>query len=528
MSASLVEKSSAQSGDGQGISRRAFVTGAGAAAAAAALAGCAIVPRNVVAGAPADAGQAAPSKRINVACIGVGAQGLRVMLAFLKQPDVQITAVCDVNKQASDYPQWGANEFRESVRKMLGADYSTWGEWLSTDHEVILTRTKKVTGGAAGREPCRQIVDAYYASLKRSGKYKGCAAYSDFRELLEKEKDLDAVVIGTPDHWHAPIAIAAMKKGKHVYCQKPMTRLIAEARHMADVARETKVATQVAIGNQASETTRQLCEWIWDGAIGPVRQVINWSSRPFWPQGLERPKEEEPVPEGLDWDLWLGPAPVRPYNHIYLPFNWRGWYDFGCGALGDMGCYSFDTIFRVLKLEAPVSAEASSSEMYPETYPKSSIINFNFPARGDMPPVKLTWYDGGLKPACPEELSEKGKLADEGLIFTGDKGSILCGFLGERPALIPESKMKDYKQAPKTLPRSIGHEREWLEACKGAKEKPGANFEFESLVTETILLGNVALRAKERILWDRANMKAANTKSAEQYIRTEYRQGWTL
>ncbi len=212
------------------------------------------------------------------------------------------------------------------------------------------------------------------------------------------------MVVCATDNLHAAISAAAMQKRKHVFCQKPLTHTIYEARRIAEIARETKVATQIAVGNQASEATRLLCEWIWSGAIGPVREVKNWSSRPYWPQGLERPKEAEAVPEGLDWDLWLGPAPARPFHHAYTPFVWRGWTDFGCGALGDMGSYSFDTIFRVLKLDAPVTVEASSTDRYEETYPAASIIRYDFAARGDMPPVKFTWYDGGLKPARPEEL----------------------------------------------------------------------------------------------------------------------------
>jgi hypothetical protein len=287
------------------------------------------------------------------------------------------------------------------------------------------------------------------------------------------------------------------------------------------------VATQVAVGNQASEDTRRLCEWIWGGAIGPVRQVVNWSSRPFWPQGIARPKESEPLPKGLDWDLWLGPAAFRPFHHAYLPFVWRGWCDFGSGALGDMGCYSFDTVFRALKLEAPTSVEVSSSERYSETYPQASIIHFHFPVRSDMPPVKLTWYDGGLRPPCPEEMGDQ-PLTDEGLLFVGDNGTILCGFNGRRPRLIPEAKMKAYKEPPKSLPRSPGNDREWLDACKGGNAKPGANFQFSGMVTETVALGNVALRTGERLVWDRAKMKAINTTAAEKYICPERRPEWTL
>src|SRR2546422_2609785 len=504
------------------VSRRKFL---GQTAAAAAFS---IVPRRVLGG----AGHVAPSDKINIAFVGVGSQGLRVMLHFLREPDVQGIAVCDPNKVSASYPQWDAHEFSNSVRKLLGTD-SGW-DWLSPDEPIQLTHSLRVTSGVAGREPCQKIVDAYYGTQQRSGEYRGCAAYSDFRELLEKQKGVDAVVVCTTDNLHAAVSAAAMKKGKHVFCQKPLTHTIHEARRMVEIARETGVATQIAVGNQASEATRLLCEWIWDGAIGPVREVINWSSRPFWPQGLERPKEAQPVPDGLDWDLWLGPAAERPFNHAYLPFVWRGWDDFGCGALGDMGPYSFDTIFRLLKLEAPVSVEASSSERYEETYPLASIVRYNFPARGDMPAVKFTCYDGGLKPARPEELEENRPMKvqeeeeDEGLLFVGDSGKILCGFNGAHPRLIPQAKMDAYKQPPQTLQRSPGNEREWLDACKGGKVKPGGNFEFSGMVTETLLLGNVAVRAGQKLNWDRRNLKVLNSEAAQKFVAPERRKGWDL
>jgi len=504
------------------VTRRKFL-GQSAAAAI----GFSIVPRPVLGG----AGYVPPSDKVNVAFIGVGAQGLRVMLRFLGQPDVQGVAVCDANASAANYPQWDTHEFCRSVRKLLGVD-SGW-DWLSPDEPIQLTHALKVTGGVAGREPCQKIVDGYYRTQQRSGEYRGCAAYSDFRELLEKQKDVDAVVVCTTDNLHAAVSAAAMKKGKHVYCQKPLTHTVYEARRIAEIARETAVATQIAVANQASEYTRLLCEWIWSGAIGPVREVHNWSSRPYWAQGIERPKDAQPVPTGLDWDLWLGPAPVRPFNHVYVPFSWRGWADFGCGALGDMGSYSFDTIFRVLKLEAPVSVEASSTERYQETYPAASIIRYSFAARGDMPPVKFTWYDGGLKPPRPEELEEnrpfvgEGEEEDEGLLFVGDRGKILCGFSGAHPKLIPEAKMNSFAPPPKTLPRSPGNEREWLDACKGGKVKPGGNFEFEGLVTETLLLGNVAARAGRTLNWDRAAMKV-NADAAQKFVSPERRSGWEL
>ena len=504
------------------VSRRKFLGQTAAAAL-----GFTIVPRRVLGG----MGYVPPSDKVNIAFIGVGAQGFRVMLHFLREPDVQGVAVCDATKSAANYPQWDTHEFCNSVRKLLGVD-SGW-DWLSPDQPIQLTHALGVTSGVAGREPAQKVVDGYYATGQRSGQYRGCAAYNDFRELLEKQKDLDAVVVCTTDNLHAAVSVAAMKKRKHVFCQKPLTHTIYEARRMAEVARETGVATQIAVGNQASESTRLLCESIWDGAIGPVREVSNWSSRPFWAQGLERPKEAEPVPEGLDWDLWLGPAPERSFNHAYLPFVWRGWCDFGCGALGDMGSYSFDTIFRVLKLEAPVAVEATSTERYDETYPVASIVRYDFPARGEMPPVKFTWYDGGLKPPRPEELEEGRPLKgegeeDEGLLFVGDRGKILCSFNGGHPKLIPQTKMDSYKQPPKTLPRSPGNEREWLDACKGGKDKPGGNFEFEGMVTETLLLGNVATRVGEKLTWDRATLRITNSESAQKLVSPERRKGWEL
>jgi len=505
------------------LSRRKFVGQSAATAMA-----FSIVPRYVLGG----PGFVPPSDKVNIAFIGVGSQGLRVMLHFLKELDVQGVAVCDPNKSSADHPQWDTHEFCKSVRSLLGVD-SGW-DWLSPDQPIQLTHSLRVTSGVAGREPCQQIVNGYYGAQKTSGKYTGCAAYSDYRELLEKQKGVDAVVVCTTDNLHAAVSAAAMKKGKHVFCQKPLTHTIYEARRLAEIARGTGVATQIAVGNQASESTRLLCEWIWDGAIGPVREVHNWSSRPYWPQGIERPKEAQPVPDGLDWDLWLGPAAERPFHHAYVPFVWRGWGDFGCGALGDMGSYSYDTIFRVLKLEAPVSVEASSSERYEETYPLASIVRYNFAARGDMPAVKFTWYDGGLKPPRPEELEENRPMKiveeeeDEGLLFVGDRGKILCGFNGSHPRLIPQTKMEAYKPPPQALPRSPGNEREWLDACKGGKVKPGGNFEFSGMVTETLLLGNVAVRAGQKLNWDRPNLKVLNSETAQKLVAPERRKGWEL
>lgn len=504
-------------------SRRKFLAQSATTAAA-----LTIVPRSVLGG----PGFVPPSDRVNIAFVGVGCQGFRVMLHFLQEPDVQAVAVCDVNKMSADHPQWDTHEFAKRVHALLGVS-SGW-DWLSPDQPIQLTHSMTAPSGVSGRESSQKVVDAYYASKQRSGNYNGCAAFVDFRELLEKQKDIDAVVVCTADHLHAAVSAAAMKKGKHVFCQKPLTHTIYEARRIAEIAKETGVATQIAVANQASEDTRELCEWIWAGAIGPVREVHNWSSRPFWPQAIDRPKETQPIPEGLDWDLWLGPSPQRPFNHIYLPFVWRGWYDFGCGSLGDMGSYSFDTIFRVLKLEAPISVEACSSPRYDETYPLACMITYKFAARGDMPPVAFTWYDGGLKPPRPDELEPgrkfvgEGEEGDEGLLFVGDHGKILCGFNGAHPQLIPESRMKAFQPPPKTLPRSPGNEREWLNACKGSKEKPGGNFEFSGMVTETLLLGNLATRAGDFLTWDRPSMSSPNFAEAAKWARPDRRPGWEL
>ncbi len=343
--------------------------------------------------------------------------------------------------------------------------------------------------------------------------------YKDFRKMLDKQKEIDAVVIATPDHTHAVAAMWAIKMGKHVYCEKPLTHSVYESRKLAEAAREANVATQMGNGGQAGDGVRDLSEWVWDGAIGPVREVHVWTNRPIWPQGIERPKQVHPVPDSLDWDLWLGPAPDRPYNRIYHPFRWRGWWDFGTGALGDMGCHAFHPIFKVLKLEHPTSVGASSTAVFEDTFPSGSVVNYQFPARGDMPPLKLTWYDGGLKPRRPDEL--EGELGEGGTLYVGDNGKILDG------SLIPASRMQEYQPPPKTLPRSIGHFQEWFRACKGG-EPAGANFDFAGMVTEVVLLGNVALRTGKKLDWNGTNMRITNVTEANDHLRREYRQGWTL
>ncbi len=395
-----------------------------------------------------------------------------------------------------------------------------------------LTHTFETSLGMGGREPAKRLVEAYYGAQKDSS-YKGCTAYRDFRELLEKEKDLDAVYVATPDHWHAPISMAAMRKRKHVLCQKPMTHSIGEARRMAQLAREMKVATSLPVNNPSTESTRSISEWLADGAIGPVREVHNWSSRPFWPQGVERPKEAMPVPEGLDWDLWLGPAPARPYNKAYLPFVWRGWYDFGCGSFGDMGCYSFAGLFKILDLTPPVAVEAVSSESYDETYPKASIVHLDFPAHNGRAALRMSWYDGGLRPPRPagmnaadNRLFQPGEEG-EGILYVGDKGYLLAGFNGNNPRVYPESdKYKLPPRQPGAHPRGDPALDQWIAACKGGPPAL-ANFEIQSPVTEAFLLGCMAQRfAGQRLEWDTAKMRVTSFERANQYVDPEYRKGY--
>ncbi|MGA2176468.1 MAG: Gfo/Idh/MocA family oxidoreductase [Verrucomicrobiota bacterium] len=388
--------------------------------------------------------------------------------------------------------------------------------------------------------------------------------YQDYRELLDKEKTIDAVDIATPDHMHAVIAAAAIKLGKHVYCQKPLTHDVFEARTLRDLARQYKVATQMGNQGSASDTLRRAVEVVQAGLIGPVHQAYVWTNRPIWPQGLDRPPGGDPAPANLAWNLWLGTAPERPFKAtwpdgphrgiggpgVYQPFNWRGWLDFGTGALGDMACHTVNWPFRALKLGYPTEIEASSSGINSEMYPTNSRIRFEFPAREGMPAVTLYWSDGGSKP--PAEITADveallGGVSNSGCLMIGEKGTIFSPDDGDQELrafvkLKGDTEMTGLQNhaAAKAIPQTLARNafegapderqhKEWLQACKDGKhEVPYSNFDIAAYLTEIILLGCVALRVGKKLEWDGPGMKAKNAPEAAAVVKREYRKGWQI
>jgi predicted dehydrogenase len=356
--------------------------------------------------------------------------------------------------------------------------------------------------------------------------FPSAAKYSDWRKLLDRN-DLDAVVVSTPDHHHAFATVRALRQGLHVYCEKPLTRTISEARAVAKAAREAKVATQMGTQGHSMDGSRRNVELLQSGVIGAVREVHAWTDRPIWPQGIDRPTGSSVPPSSVHWDLWLGPAPERPFvEKVYHPFAWRGWWDFGTGALGDMACHILDVSYWSLKLDAPTSVEAQVSGISPESAPKWSIITWQFPQRGDLAPTKLVWYDGGKKPSA--ELFEGKKVEDNGTLFIGDKGKLYCpDAYCAATVLLPESQYAGFQGPAPYLPRTIGHHQEWIQACKGGKPT-GSHFEYAAGLTETVLLGNLAVRTGKHIEWDAKRMRAKDCPEADDIIRPEYRKGWSL
>ena len=462
--------------------RRQFLATAGAAAAAT------ILPRHVLGG----PGFVAPSDKVNVAVIGVGGQGRTNVRALLHQDECQIVALADTAEE------WDLSSF--------------------------------YYGGKGGRGPVKAEIDKFYAEKKPG---YACAAYEDFRVMLEKEKAIDAVLVATPDHAHAYISIYAMKAGKHVYCEKPLTHSVWEARQVAKVAKETGVATQMGNQGRSGEGHRQTLEWLADGAIGQVREVHAWGNAGNFASGKGRPKDTPPVPDGFNWDLWLGPREPRPYHPAYTPFSWRGWWAFGGSGLADVGTHHMDPAFNALQLDVPETVEAYGSTYDEEVAAPAIFATWRFGARGTLAPVTVHWYDGGLRPPTPAGLDpddprQRVGEGRDGIYFVGEKGILTSGGWSGMPRLLPAERNREYQRPAKTLPRvEGGHHADWLTACKGGRPA-SSNFSYASRLAEFVLLGNVALRAGKQIKWDAANMKATNVPAADRFLKDTYRAGWEL
>ena len=493
------------------INRREFI---GAAAAAGAVA---IVPRHVLGG----PGHVAPSDKITLAHIGMGPQGVRELGGLLADPHIQIVAVCDPNTDSSDYVEWGKGGIRKRIAGYLGKP-----DWRKND-----------PGCPGGREVGRQAVDGFYARQRAAEKFKACAAYADFRELLAKEKDVDAVKIMTPDHLHATIAIAAMNKGMHAVTHKPVANRLAEGRKVVETARKTKLTTHL-LAYGAGAGNGKIAECVRQGAIGRLREIHNWTNRPVWPQYPDVPTDKPPVPKGLDWDLWLGPAADRPFHPHYTHTVFRGWYDFGGGSMADMGIYSLWPVFVGLDLGAPVSAEAwgthtcrivdgvSRPVRNNAAYPVACTIRLHFAAAGDRAEVDIFWYDGGMKPRLPGEVAAHDiAMPRSGILFVGDEGTIMADFSGAMPQLFAMGTKAplDVGGAARRGARHLS----WRDAILQGKQSPGS-FLSAAAITDAVNLGTVALRAGKKVLFDSAKMRITNVPQANSYLTREYRKGWEL
>jgi predicted dehydrogenase len=516
------------------MSRRKFVANVGITGA-----GFAIVPRHVL-----GRGMTPPSDMFNVALVGVGGMGRSNLINVASQ---NIGALCDVD--------W---DYAGKALDRLASDAAGLQRRLDTT-------PGRPAVDAAGRPQLpltaveRQRMTAQIDGMKRleQDQLPRVKRYTDYREMLDREKGIDGVVVATPDHMHAPIALAAMDLGKHVYVQKPLTWSVAEARQLARRARETKLATQMGNQGHSWDDARTAVEYVWADAIGEVREIHVWTNRPlgYWPQGIPRPAPlpsnpsaeplkwngpgvnarlanalagNYPVPASLQWDLFLGPSPYVEYHPIYHPFNWRGWVDWGMGAIGDMGAHLIDHSMWALDLGYPATIETVATPFNGVSYPHATMTFYEFPARGAKPPVKLTWYDGGLLPPKPVELGDEPLNKDGGALLIGSKGKLIHDTYGRRPRLLPKSLHDSFGKPPQKLPRipNEGHEMNWVDAAK-AGTAASCPFEYAARLTETMLLGIVALRAGKKIVYDGANMRVTNDPGANEYLQRTPRPGWS-
>ncbi len=498
------------------LDRRKFVEIVAASAI-----GFTIVPRHVLGG----KNYIAPSDVITLAYVGIGTQGIRELLPMLANPQIRVVSVCDPNKDAVGYKDWDIDGLKDEIRKAIRKP-----DWQPGGDNTI----------PGGRENGKSIVDNFYANVHPELGYKGCTMYADYRELLEKEKNLDAVKIMTPDHLHGLFSMAAIKKGKHVIVHKPLSNRLVEGKKLIQMARNSKVITHLIPWDHNGSMT-DVMAWIHAGAIGNLVEVHNWTNRPVWPQYAQLP-EPSAVPASLNWDLWLGPEADRPYSPHYTNMVFRGWYDFGGGSMADMGHYSLWSVFNALQLTSPTIIEPNLSHVCAfhdpvpyeikndYSFPMASSVRFKYPANGSRPAVDLCWYDGGMRPQIPTELLEENKeLPEEGMMFVGDKGKILAGFNIQDPQIISGNKMpataepdkrtrEDRTQAALTL---------FAEACKSGKPYPG-NFNEAEYITEAINLYALSLRTGRMLKYDSASVKITNYPEANAWLSRNYRKGWDL
>lgn len=497
------------------LSRRKFILTGGAVASS-----FSVVPRHVLGG----AGGVAPSEKLTIACIGCGSQALRELPELLKNPEIQFVAVCDPVKDSQEYVDWSPDAVRASIANAMGKP-----DWR-----------RNRPGIPGGREVARELIETVYARQRGKDQFKGCAMYADFRELLRREKDVNAVWVMTPDHLHATIAIAAMKNGKAVRLHKPLANRLREARLVIETARRTKMATHFQPASDG-EQLRPINEWLEAGAIGTLREIHNWSNRPVWPQYPTLPTDRPPVPPDFDWQLWLGPSLDRPYHPHYTHAVFRGWYEFGGGALADMGHYSLWPIFQQLQLDAPYCVESTPSHTCTldghtavrvrndYSFPAACVIRFRFAAKGNRPALDLFWHDGSMKPPTPDELlAENRELEPEGMLLVGDKGKILGGFQGENPRLLAGGKITAAPPIQRDSSRQSPRSTSWISAFKGGPPTYG-DFLLAGPISDAFNLGAVSLRlGGRRLLFDSAAGKVSNVPEANKLLTREYRPGWEL